>query len=352
MSRYLRSLRGGLLLSAIIVLIGVLAMAFGESAQIRIVNFFFINMIITIGLQVTMGNSNVVNLGHVSFMGIAAYAAAVLAIPIAIKGVIIPNAPFGLSHVAYGTIPAALVGIGISTVIAFLAGLLLTRQTGIAASIATLALMVIVHTVIVNWTQVTRGLVALYGIPMTTNVVNLMLITAGCAVVARLFRDSKMGVQLRASGEDVLAAASMGVNVRRLRLIAWVLSAVIISVGGVMYAYLIGTMSPKSFYFDAVFLTLAMLILGGMHSVSGAVVGSIVVTIGFEIMRYLENGPLVLGVQLPQMLGLTGFFLGAIIVLFMALRPGGIVGDEELDEIVERRLRERRAHGPAPGTEP
>lgn len=351
MNRYLRSLRGGLLLSAIVILIGVLAMAFAETSQIRVVNFFFINMIVTVGLQVTMGNSNVVNLGHVSFMGIAAYVAAALAIPVAIKGVIIPNAPFGLAHAAYGTALAAIVGAAIAAVIAFITGLLLTRQAGIAAAIATLALMVIVHTVLVNWTQVTRGLVALYGIPMVTNIVNLMLITAGCVIVARLFRDSKMGTQLRASGEDMLAAASMGVNVRRLRLVAWVLSSVIIAVGGVMYAYLIGTMSPKSFYFDTVFLTLAMLILGGMHSVSGAVVGSIVVTVGFEIMRYLENGPAILGVQLPQMLGLTGFFLGTIIVLFMALRPEGLVGDEELDEILERRLRERRARAAAGSAE-
>jgi branched-chain amino acid transport system permease protein len=92
-----------------------------------------------------------------------------------------------------------------------------------------------------------------------------------------------------------------------------------------------------------VFLTLAMLILGGMRSVSGAVVGAIVVTVGFEIMRWFETGPVIFGGQIPQVSGLTGFFLGAIIVFFMALRPDGLVGDEELDEIVLRRARERVA---------
>jgi len=349
MSRLLGSLKGGALVALLVLAIGGLAMAVGESAQIRVVNFFFINMIVVLGLQVTMGNSGVVNLGHITFMGIAAYVAAVLAIPVAIKATIIPNAPFGLATFALSPFLAALIAIAFSTAIAWLSGLLLTRQSGIAASIATLALLVIVHTVLVNWTSVTRGLVALYGIPMETNIVMLMFITAGVVILARLFRDSKMGVQLRASGEDVLAASSMGVNVRRLRLVAWVSGSAIIALAGVLYAYLIGTMSPKSFYFEAVFLTLAMLILGGMRSVSGAVIGSIVVTIGFELMRYLENGPEIFGLDLPDMLGLTGFFLGGIIVLFMALRPSGLVGDEELDEFIARRRRERKERAAGSG---
>ena len=309
----------------------------------RIVNIFMINLIVVVGLQVTMGNSNVASLGHVTFMGIAAYVAAVLVIPITIKNTILPHAPFGISHVEFPAFVAALIGVAVSTAIAFVTGVVITRQSGIAATIITLALIVIVHVVFVNWMDLTRGPRAVYGIPVQTNVVQLMLITAGIVVFARLFRDSKSGVQLRASSENLLAAASMGVNARGLRLLAWVLSGAIISVGGVMYAFLIGSISPKSFYFDTVFLTLAMLILGGMRSVSGAVVGAIVVTVGFEVMRWFETGPVIFGGQIPQISGLTGFFLGATIVFFMALRPDGLVGDEELDEIVLRRARERAA---------
>lgn len=142
---------------------------------------------------------------------------------------------------------------------------------------------------------------------------------------------------MRASGENLIAAESSGVNVRRLRLVAWVLSAGIVAAGGVLYVYLIGSVSPKSFYFDTTLLTLAMLILGGMNSVSGAVIGVIVVTAGFEIIRYFESSPVILGVKLPEFLGLTGFFLGLIIVLSMAFRPTGLVGTDEIDEVVRRR---------------
>lgn len=342
MGPFLRSLRGGSALALLPIAIGVLVMLFAETSQIRVANVFFINLIVVLGLQVTMGNSNVASLGHITFMGIAAYVAGVLAIPIAIKATILPHAPFGISHVEYTPLLAAVIAIAVSTAIAFLTGLAITRQSGIAATIVTLALIVIVHTVLVNWLDLTRGPRALYGIPVKTDIVLLMLITAAIVVIVRLFRDSRPGVQLRASGEDLLAAAAMGVQVRWLRLLAWVLSGAIISVGGVMYAFLIGSMSPKSFYFDAVFLTLAMLIMGGMRSVSGAVVGAIVVTIGFEFMRYLESAPVIAGFQLPQIFGLTGFFLGGTIVVFMALRPDGLVGNDELDEMLERRLEERK----------
>ena len=338
-----RSLRGGVALALLTILIGVLVMSFAGTAQVRVANIFFINMIVVLGLQVTMGNSNVANLGHVTFMGIAAYIAAILVIPVAIKVSILRTAPFGLTHVELSPVLAALIAVAITTAIAFIVGLVITRQSGIAGTIVTLAWLVIVHVVIVNWIDLTRGPRALYGIPVSTNTVWLMFISAGAVIAARLFRDSKSGVQLRASGEDSDAAEAMGVNIRWLRLVAWTLSAAIIAVGGVMYAYLIGSISPKSFYFEATFLTLAMLILGGTRSVSGAVIGAIVVTVGFEVMRYFESAPEIIGLQLPQIFGLTGFFLGGTIVLFMALRPDGLIGNDELDEIVERYLGRRRS---------
>lgn len=337
------SVLGSLLLAGIVVVIGLIVMAAAEKAQVRVANVFFVNLILVFGLQITMGNSNVANLGHISFTGIAAYVAGILVVPLTIKATGIPHAPFGLAEALVHFVPAAMIAVVFSTALAFITGLALTRQTGVAYTIATLALLVIVHTVLTNWVDLTRGPVALYGIPIKASTVSLMLIAGACAIVARLFRDSRWGLQLRASGEDVLAAQASGVSVRRLRLVAWTLSGFVLSIGGVMYAYLVGTINPKSFYFDAVFLTLAMLILGGMRSVSGAVVGAVIVTLGTELMRWLEGAPEIFGAKMPQVFGLTGFFLGIVIVLFMALRPDGLVGDEELDELAARLWRQRRA---------
>ncbi|MGD9536805.1 MAG: branched-chain amino acid ABC transporter permease [Alphaproteobacteria bacterium] len=340
-SGYRRATLGVAPLAVVVILIGVLFEAFGEVAQVRVASLFMIHLMVVLGLQSFMGNSKVANLGHVSFMGISAYVVAVLTMPGPIKAVTIPDAPFGLATFSMDVIPAAIVAVVVGTLFALITGLLLTRQSGIAATIATLAWLVIVHVVINNWTDLTRGARALYGIPISANLITLSLIAAAMVVVARLFRDSKAGIQLRASGDDLLAASAMGVNVQRLRLRAWVLSGCLCSIAGVMFSLFLGSISPKSFYFDLTFLTLAMLILGGMQSISGAVLGTIVVTVGFEFMRWLESAPTIFGTELPRLPGLTGFFLGAIIVLFMALRPGGLVGDDEFDELLLRRVRNR-----------
>jgi branched-chain amino acid transport system permease protein len=81
------------------------------------------------------------------------------------------------------------------------------------------------------------------------------------------------------------------------------------------------------------------------------VVGAVIVTLGTELMRWLEGAPEIFGGKMPQIFGLTGFFLGVVIVLFMALRPDGLVGDEELDEMTLRLWRERRAKGAEGGSQ-
>lgn len=331
-----RFIMGAALTALLPIIIAVAVITFGSGAQERVLNLFLINLILVVGLQVFMGNSNIVNLGHISFMGIAGYAAAILTIPVAIKRTIIPNAPLGMATFQLGPIEGAVVAILLAMLIALIVGIVIVRESGISATILTLALLVIVHTILANWVDLTRGMRALYGVPMTVNTWSILALTVAVIFFGRWFRDSSIGLQLRASGESLIAAESSGVNVRLLRLVAWVLSSGVIALGGVLYVYLIGSVSPKSFYFDTTLLTLAMLILGGMNSISGAVIGVVVVTAGFEIMRYFESSPVIFGFKLPEFLGLTGFFLGLIIVLSMALRPKGVVGTEELDDIVER----------------
>ena len=102
-------------------------------------------------------------------------------------------------------------------------------------------------------------------------------------------------MQLRASATNMLAAESMGVNIRALRLIAWVLGGVVCGIAGALYAYYLGTVNARAFYFHAAFLTLAMHILGGMRSVTGAVVGVVLISVAMELIRHLESGPVILG---------------------------------------------------------
>jgi len=332
-----RALAGAAVLVLIVVAAGVLMGAFASPYHQRLFFTFLVNLIAVLGLQVFMGNSDITHFGHVGFMGISAYVTAILATPVAIKSSALATAPFGLNAFAVAPPLAVLIAVLVTLAVAFLVGVMMVRQNGVPATIATLAFLVIVHVVAMNWVDLTRGPRAFYGIPVKATIGWGLASASFAILLARAFRDSKWGLQLRASSEDVAAASAVGVRIRKLRFAAWMLSAFMMAIAGALFTLFVGTISPKSFYFDLTFLTLAMLILGGMHSVTGAVVGCVIVTIGVEFMRFLESGPAVAGLQLPEMFGLTGFFLGLIIVLSMTFRPSGLMGADEIDDLWHRR---------------
>ncbi|MDE0390306.1 MAG: branched-chain amino acid ABC transporter permease, partial [Rhodospirillales bacterium] len=298
-ARTLRSVRGATIIAAFAVGIGLLIMLFGEPYQVRLAVAAYINLILVLGLQIFMGNANVANLAHPGFMGLGAYLTSIFAVPLVIKKTLIPNAPFGLGEVQLGIVSSFVAAVGITGIIAALTGLFLVRLSGIAATILTLAILVIIHGVFVHWVDLFRGTQAFYGIPKVAGIETMMVATALVILVARLFKDSRIGVQLRASATNMLAAEAMGVNIRALRLIAWVLGGVVCGIAGALYAYYLGTVNARAFYFHAAFLTLAMHILGGMRSVTGAVVGVVLISVAMELIRHLESGPVILGAQLP-----------------------------------------------------
>ncbi len=341
-ARTLRSLRGGMIIAVFAVTFGLLIMLFGEPYQVRLAVAAYVNLIIVIGLQIFMGNSNVANLSHSGFVGVGAYITAIFAAPAMIKQTLIPNAPWGIDEVQLGVVAAFIVAVGITGLVALLTGLVLVRLSGIAATILTLAILVIFHGIFVNWVDLFRGTQAFYGIPKVAGIKTMLVATAVVIVIARLFKDSRIGVQLRASATNMLAAEAMGVNIRALRLIAWVLGGMVCGVAGSLYAYYIGTINARAFFFHAAFLTLSMHILGGMRSVTGAVIGVALISVTMELVRLAESGPVILGVQMPELLGLSGLMLGVIIVLVMCLRPDGLMGGLELDEVIRRYMKRGR----------
>ncbi|WP_434051078.1 MAG: branched-chain amino acid ABC transporter permease [Roseibium sp.] len=328
---------GAALLAAVLVVIGVATLYFGSRYQVRLVYSAYVNLIVVLGLQVFMGNARITNLSHSAFMGVGAYAAALCVTPENIKKISLPAAPWGLADFSLDPVLSAAIAIVITAVLAFLLGLFIVRLTSIGATIVTLAVLVIVHAVFLYRTDIFKGNQAFFGIPQVFDLSSVVAVSIVAVVVCRLFRESRWGIQLRASADDEVGAAAMGVEIYKLRLIAWVLGAVILAVAGICYAYFLGTISARPFYFNHVFLTLAMLILGGMRTVTGAVLGTFLISFGLEGVRYLETGPVLLGIELPEALGLSGIALGAVIVLTMALRPTGIMGNREIETLFVRK---------------
>jgi branched-chain amino acid transport system permease protein len=136
---------------------------------------------------------------------------------------------------------------------------------------------------------------------------------------------------LRASREDAVAARASAVNILRVRLAAFVLSAAIVGVGGALWAHFLGVLTADSFYLSLCFITLAMLVVGGLGSLTGAVLGVVVVTIVVEVLRALEGGIPIGSHTLSLPPGSQEIGLGLVLALIMIFRPTGLTRGRELE---------------------
>ena len=337
-ARIMSALQGGVALAVPIILAGMSISFFMGPAFERMYVVFLISLVIVIGMGVYSGNTGILSFGHLSFMAVGAYVSGVLTISPALKSMSLPRLPEFIKGLELGLMPSMLVVAGVTLVFAWATGKMFSRLEGSAASIATLGLLVIVHGVIIAARDFTRGSQSFFGVPRETDITLCIIITSGVIIAARLFRDSLPGLQLRASRDDLPAAESIGVDVKKRRLQAWILSAVMVAVAGVLLGHFLGTFSPKKFYFVDTFALLAMLIIGGMESVSGAIFGTILITIVSEILRHLESGIQLFGMQTPEVFGSTQIGIGLVILLVMYFKPDGILGRFEVDQ----RLRKKK----------
>jgi branched-chain amino acid transport system permease protein len=143
-------------------------------------------------------------------------------------------------------------------------------------------------------------------------------------VVAYLFKESALGLKLRASREDERAAENFGINLLQVRWVAWALSIAMTTVAGGLWAHFVTVFSPHSFWIPVTFLILSMLVIGGQGSVAGAVVGVVVVTTVSEALLALEysinigrqSSPILISLFPQQVVGLTEFFLSSLLVRY------------------------------------
>lgn len=345
----LLSLRGAAVLAVPLLLIAVWGTAASAEME-RVIVTFFITLVLVYGLQVFSGNSGIISLGHVSFMGVGAYVAALLTIPAAIKGFNTPGLPGFIKEAELGLIPSVAAAALAAAIVALVIGLVLVRMRENALSMATIALLVIFFTVVEAAVKITHGPTGLYSIPATVTVWVAVAFAIGVALIAFLCKESPRGRQLRAVRDDELAAAALGVNVFRTRLWAWVLSAAIMGIGGALFAEYNLAFDPTSFYFDETFLILSVLVIGGSTTISGATVGAAVLAFVEEVLRRMESGEAVGPLHLTIGNGIQQIVVAVLILLILWLRPGGLMGGMELDaRLLSRLPLRRRSTGGSPG---
>lgn len=317
------------MLMVALLAIAALSYQFGSRAFNRTVVEMFINIMVVAGLYVFVGNSGLLSFGHISFMCLGAYMTAWLTIPPVMKSITLKGLPTWLLHTKLPMWVATPISGVFAALFALIVGRVIMRLSGIAASIATFGLLGVVNNVYSNWDSVTGGQGSIVGTPATMNVWNGWLGAAVAIAIAYLYSISRSGLALRAARDEAVAASASGIDIVRERLVAFVVSAFIIGLAGALYAHFLSIVNPGSFYLRTTFITLSMLVVGGMYSLSGAVAGVVVISASIEMFRDLEKGVSLGGLTIALPNGVQEIAIGIITIVILMYLPTGLTRNRE-----------------------
>src|SRR5262245_9813003 len=316
-------------LIVLLLVMAVLTYQLGSRAFNRTVVEMFINVMVVVGLYVFVGNSGLLSFGHISFMCLGAYMTAWLAIPPVMKSITLKALPAWLLHTQLPMWVATPISGVFAALFALIIGRVIMRLSGIAASIATFGLLGVVNNIYSNWDSVTGGQGSIVGIPPTMTIWTGWLGAAVAIAIAYLYSISRSGLALRATRDEAVAASASVIDIVRERLIAFVISAFIIGLAGALYAHFLSIVNPGSFYLRTTFITLSMLVVGGMYSLSGAVAGVVVMSLLIEMFRDLEKGVSLGGLTLALPNGVQEIAIGIITIAILMYLPSGLTRNRE-----------------------
>ena len=304
-----------------LALLSLVIWGIGDKVIERTLTVALINTVMVIGLYIFIGNSGVLAFGHMAFALIGAYAVAWFTMSPFKKSFAL-DLPAFLADNTLPLLPSAIISSMLAALVALVVGIPLMRLSGIAASIGTFAVLMIFYTLYSNWDSWTFGASTLVGVPIYVNFW-VALAWAGVALlVATIYQKSRFGLALRASRENEAAARAVGINVPTQRLIAFVLSGFFMGLGGVLQAHYVGSVVVRGFWLGPTFIALAMLMIGGQRSLTGAVVGVIVISALQEVLRKIE--------VIIELYGLSQLVIAFLMLLILILRPTGLAMGREI----------------------
>ena len=274
-----------------------------------------IAIVLALGLNVVTGLTGQLTLGHAAFMSIGAFASALITLRTGL--------PFSVNLLLSGTIAA---------VTGALIGYPILRLTGDYLAICTLGFAEIVKVVFLNL-EITNKALGLT-VPPPRSSVPMPLYVWAVALTAIVFcsflKNSRFGRALTAIRDDEIAAEAMGINIARYKVQSFAIGAFLAGVGGGLYAHVISYLNPSDFGFLKSVDILSMVVLGGLGSIAGTVVGASVLAAAPEFLRFMAQYRMLV--------------YGGLLVFMMVFRPNGLLGGVNVTDLVLRAL------GRKPGT--
>ncbi|HEV7418045.1 branched-chain amino acid ABC transporter permease [Tianweitania sediminis] len=328
-----------ILLSLLLVAIAVLTYLTGSRPFNQTVIDVFVRVTLVVGLYIFIGNSGVLSFGHIAFTCLGGYAAAWLTINPIMKASALPGLPQFILDLRLPYWQSAVIAAIFAGVAALILGKVLMRLSGIAASIATFAVLAMINTIYANWDSVTGGTSSVVGIPIIRTIWPYLIGAIIAIFLAWAHAISRSGLALRAARDEPTAAAASGVDIPRERLVAFVVSGAVMGLGGALTAHSVGVVTPDTFYLGLTFITLSMLVVGGMGSLSGAVIGVVLLSALIQILRWMEAGISIAETTIALPKGVQEIALGVIMIVILALRPSGLLGNREVTLFQRKRNR-------------
>lgn len=310
----------------LLILIGLMFLGslFGIGANeyhYFIANLILVNLIAAIGLQLLVGFTGLLSLGHAAFLGVGAYTSAILITNL--------GCPFILSILVAGLV-AALFGI--------IVGIPSLRIKGFYLMVATLAFQFVIDYIIIHWESVTRGIRGIelptphiLGVSLATHKAYFLFLFVLVVVFmwgAKNITRSKIGRAFIAIRDNDVSAEIIGISIFRYKLLSFAVSAFYAGVAGALFAGLLRTAIPEDYTFLHSIIFLAMVLVGGLGRMVGTIFGVIFVTLVPVlldlIVSYIAN---VYDPNFTMYLGpMKELVFGGLIILFIIFEPEGLVG--------------------------
>ena len=300
--------------------------------EVQILNLVAVYGILAISLNIIYGFTGMFSLGHAGFMAIGAYVSALCVLTPDQKEMmwlieeILP--PLAALHTPFWV--SVLLGGVVATLFALVIGIPVLRLGGDYLGIATLGFSEIIRVLIVNATSITNGSLGIKGIPCYTDLFTSfiwLLLVIFCTV--RLM-NSNFGNVLKAVRDDEIAAQVMGINVFHTKLFSFCLGAFLAGVGGALLGNLLTTIDPKMFTFLLTYNILMIVVAGGLGSITGSIIGAIIITVLLEWLRFVEE-PMDLGFfEIPGIPGMRMVVFSVVLLFIILYRREGIMGMREI----------------------
>src|SRR5688572_24594719 len=303
-----------------------------DDYQGRLLVFIAINIILATSLNLINGFTGQFSIGHAGFMAVGAYASAFFTVTYgkAIEG------SLGFLGETIAASLVLIIAIVIGAVVAALMGLIVgipsLRLKGDYLAIVTLGFAEIIRIVILNIDTV--GGATGYQVPGYANFLWIGVFAVITVVIIHNIVRSDTGRALVSIREDELAAEAMGVNVTRYKVTSFVIGSAFAGIAGVLFAHYNRFLHTNDFQFIRSFEIIIMIVIGGMGSMTGAILGAIIVTLLPEVLRQLPD--IQIGAATFKFADLRLVIFALILILTMIVRPQGILGTAEIGTFVKR----------------